>query len=97
MYLYTFFNFGAIRVGRSMPRPGRLPPRKKPDFHGIGGWMGPRAEAVYLYSFFKFGARIGGWSLPRPDRFTSKKETRYPLYCRLEGHKGRRYVPLHFL
>jgi hypothetical protein len=31
----------------------------------------------------------GGWSTPRPGRFTPGKETRYPLYRRLDGSQGR--------
>ena len=31
----------------------------------------------------------GGWSTPRTDRFTPGKETRYPLYRRLDGPRGR--------
>ena len=30
-----------------------------------------------------------GWSKPRPGQFTFGKETRYPLYSRLYGPKGR--------
>jgi hypothetical protein len=30
-----------------------------------------------------------GWSTPRPGRFIPGKETRYPLYRKLGGPKGR--------
>jgi hypothetical protein len=30
------------------------------------------------------------WLAPRPGRFTPKKETRYPLYRRLDGPQRRR-------
>jgi len=42
-----------------------------------------------LYSFFNLGARWGGWSTPRSGRFTPGKDTRYPLYRRLGGLRGR--------
>ena len=32
---------------------------------------------------------MGGWSAPSHDRFTPGKETRYPLYRRLGGPRGR--------
>ena len=31
----------------------------------------------------------GAWSTPRPGRFTPGKETRYPLYRRLDVPQGR--------
>ena len=31
----------------------------------------------------------GEWSVPRPGRFSPWKETRYPLYWRLDGRQGR--------
>jgi len=68
--------------------PAALPPRKRPGTHCIGRWMDPRVEEVYLYSFFNVGARRGGWSMSLPGRFTTKKDTRYPLYCRLDGPQG---------
>jgi hypothetical protein len=45
---------------------------------------------VPLYSFFNLGTR-SGWVVltPRPGRFTPGKETRYPLYRRLDGAQGR--------
>ena len=44
---------------------------------------------VQLYSFFNLGARWGEWLTPRLGRFTPMKETRYPLYRRLDGPQGR--------
>jgi len=82
------------KVGGQCHAPSALPPKKRPSAYCIGGWMGPRAEAMYLYSFFNFGARKGGWSVPRPGRLTSEKETRCLLYWRLDGPQGRSRVPL---
>jgi len=33
----------------------------------------------------------GAWSMPHPSHFTPGKETQYPLYRRLDGH--RKYHP----
>jgi hypothetical protein len=41
-----------------------------------------------LYSFFNLGTIRGGWSTPRPGRFPPGK-TRYPLYRKLGGPRGR--------
>jgi len=38
-------------VGGQCHAPAALPPRKRPGACCIGGWMGPRAEAVYLYLY----------------------------------------------
>jgi hypothetical protein len=45
---------------------------------------------VYRYSSFNLGPRWVGLLTPRADHFILEKETRYPLYRRLGGPKGRR-------
>ena len=44
---------------------------------------------AYFYSSFNLGVIWGGWSPPSSGRFTPRKETRYPLYRRLDGPQGR--------
>jgi len=51
-------------------------------------WRGEVIE-VYIHSFFNLGIRRGWVSTPRPGRFTPGKDTRYPLYRRLRGPRGR--------
>ena len=41
-----------------------------------------------LCSFFNIGTRLGRVVNAGPSRFTPGKETRYPLYRRLEGPQG---------
>jgi len=43
---------------------------------------------INIKSFFNLDARWGGWSTPHPGRFIPGKETRYPLYRRLNGPPG---------
>jgi hypothetical protein len=53
------------------------------------GHEGPEGGVeVEPYSFFNLSARWGGWSTPRPGRITRGKDTRYPLYGRLDGPQG---------
>jgi hypothetical protein len=50
-----------------------------------------RPEGEYWYSSTLSLTRAldeGGWSTPRPGRFTPGKETRHPLYRRLDGAPG---------
>ena len=50
----------------------------------------PEVEQTYSSTLSLIsGLDIGGWSAPRPGRFTPRKGTRYPLYRRLGGTKGR--------
>jgi len=51
--------------------------------------VGQRLIKIWVYSFFNLATRWGGWSTTRPGRFTPGKETRYPLYMRVGGRKGR--------
>ena len=62
----------------------------KGKFHPITGHEGPEGEQRYSSTLPLTSAlHVGGWSTPRPGRFTPRKETRYPLYRRLGGPKGR--------
>jgi hypothetical protein len=42
-------------------------------------------NSLEQYSFLHFGIRRGGWLSRRSGRFDSGKETRYPIYRRLDG------------
>ena len=53
--------------------------------HAMKAQRGSRGIALLL---FNLGARWGGWLTPHPRRFTPGKETRYPLYRRLDGPQG---------
>jgi len=44
---------------------------------------------MYSCTFSLIPALDSGWSTPRPGRLTPRKETRYPLYRRLDGPQGR--------
>jgi len=64
----------------------------KGTVHPITGHEGPEGEYIYIYSYtlsLTSALNGGGWSTTRPGRFTSGKETRYPLYRRLDGPQGR--------
>ena len=43
---------------------------------------------MYSCTFSLIPALDSGWSTPRPGRLTPRKETRYPLYRRLDGPQG---------
>ena len=54
------------------------------------GHPGPEGEQSYNSTLSLTSVLDGsGWSAPRPGRFTPRKETRYPLYRRMGGPKGR--------
>ena len=48
-----------------------------------------RGDRGTVLLILNVGARWGGLSAPPHDRFTPGKQTRYPLYRRLLGPKGR--------
>ena len=54
------------------------------------GHEGPEGERMYSSTFLSTSALDGGgWSTARSGRFTPREKTRYPLYRRLCGPKGR--------
>jgi hypothetical protein len=66
-------------------------------WHVVGAQRGAEWQP---FSSFNLGAtKGGGWLTPCPDRFNAGKETRYPLYRRLDGcgksrpHKGPNPAP----
>jgi hypothetical protein len=60
--------------------------------HPRTGHEGPVGEQRFSSTISLTLALDGGaWSMPHPSHFTPGKETQYPLYRRLDGH--RKYHP----
>ena len=69
---------------------GKGKPKGKGKVHSVTGHEGPEDEQRYSSTLSLTSALDwGGCSTPRPGRPTPGKETRYPLYRRMDGPQGR--------